>query len=117
MQQRSEQFKRWFVNIFDGWYQDVTQSSEAGTRRCLTDNFPYDSPGRLDKESVLQPSFKFSNKENLTLLMAQWVDMRALENKNHASLMLFESLGAIRQISSHESVSSRVVTHRHALSA
>ena len=49
---RKDQFKRWFVNIFNGWYEDVTQSSEAGTRRCLTDNFPYDSPGNLNKDRV-----------------------------------------------------------------
>ena len=37
--------------------------------------------------------------------MAQWVDMEALENKNHASLVCFyDSLGAIRQISSLESL-------------
>ena len=52
------------------------------------------------------------------LLMAQWVDTEALENKNHASLLCsFDYLRAIRQISSLESASSRVVTHRHALSA
>ena len=51
---RRDQFKRWFVNILNGWYQDVTQSSESGTRRCLTDNFPYDSPGNLDKERVFE---------------------------------------------------------------
>ena len=88
MQQRSEQFKRWFVNIFDGWYQDVTQSSEAGTRRCLTDNFPYDSPGRLDKESVLQPSFKFVNRENRSNPPNGSMGRHgeASENKNHASV-------------------------------
>ena len=33
--------------------------------------------------------------------MAQWVDMEALENKNHASLACyFDSLGVVRQISS-----------------
>ena len=54
----------------------------------------------------------------LTLLMAQWADMEASENKNHASLSCFyDSLGAIRQISYLESASSRVATHRHALSA
>ena len=50
--------------------------------------------------------------------MAQWVDMEALENKNHASpLCFFDSMGAIRKISCLESASSKVVTHRHALSA
>ena len=39
----------------------------------------------------------------ITLLMAQWVDMEALENKNHASLLcFFDSMGAIRRISSLE---------------
>ena len=52
-----------------------------------------------------------TEKIALTLLMAQWVDMRALENKNHASLMLFDSLGAIRQIS------RVIITHQHVLSA
>ena len=41
--------------------------------------------------------------------MAQWVDTKALENKNHASLILFRLSGAVRQISSPESASSRVV--------
>ena len=54
---RRDQFTRWFVNIFNGWYQDVTQSSEAGTRRCLTENFPYDSPGNLPKERVFESTF------------------------------------------------------------
>ena len=58
------------------------------------------------------------NMSYITLLMAQWVDMEALENKNHASLLyFFDSLGAILQISSLESASSWVVTHQHALSA
>ena len=59
-----------------------------------------------------------STEVRLTLLMVQWVDMKALENKNHASLVcFFDSLGAIRQISSLEPASSRVVTNQHALSA
>ena len=49
---RVKQFTRWFVNIFDGWYTDVTKASAAENRRCLTNNFPYDSPGLLDQESV-----------------------------------------------------------------
>ena len=50
--------------------------------------------------------------------MVQWVGMVALENKNHAPLLcFFGSLDVIRQISSLESASSRVVTHQHALSA
>ena len=37
--------------------------------------------------------------ETLTLLMAQWVDMEALDNRNRTSLQCsFDSLGAIRQI-------------------
>ena len=53
-----------------------------------------------------------------TLLMAQWVEMEVLEIKitclEHA---FFDSMGAVRQISSPKSVSNRVVTQRHALSA
>ena len=36
---------------------------------------------------------------NLNLLMAQWVDMKALENISHVSCF-FDSLGAVRRISS-----------------
>ena len=46
---RKQQFQRWFVNIFDVWYRDVTDASNAEARECLTDNFPYDSPGNLDR--------------------------------------------------------------------
>ena len=54
----------------------------------------------------------------VTLLMAQWVDMEAFKNGNHASHSCFyDFLGAVRQISGLESASSRVITHRHALSA
>ena len=49
---RKERFQRWFVKIFNFWYRDVTEASNAGARQCLTDNFPNDSPGNLDKESV-----------------------------------------------------------------
>ena len=50
---RVTQFQRWFTNIFNVWYIDVTEAGPANDRRlCLTDNFPYDSPGNLDKESV-----------------------------------------------------------------
>ena len=39
-----------------------------------------------------------------------WIDMEALKSKKHTSLLcLFDSLGAIRQISSLESAASRVV--------
>ena len=51
---RVAQFQRWFTRIFDVWYVDVTEAGPNSDRReCLTDNFPYDSPGNLDKESVL----------------------------------------------------------------
>ena len=40
--------------------------------------------------------------------MAQWIDMEVIEKENHASLLwFFYSLGAIRQITSLESASSR----------
>ena len=52
---------------------------------------------------------------NITLLMAQWVEIAALEN--HASdSCFFNLLGAVLQIDSLESAPSRVITHRHALS-
>ena len=54
--------------------------------------------------------------QSITLLMAQWV-WRLFEIKSRVFLMLFDSLGAIRQISSLESASSRVAMHQHALSA
>ena len=51
---RITRFKRRFVRIFNVWYVDVTEGGPKRDRReCLTDNFPYDSPGNLDKESVL----------------------------------------------------------------
>ena len=50
---RVGQAKRWFTNIFDVWYSDIVDASKDGYRPCLTDNFPYDSPGFLDKDSVL----------------------------------------------------------------
>ena len=63
---------------------------------------------------VISPRSEFY----LTLLMDQWVEMEAVENVNHASLLcFFDSLGAVRRISSLESASSRVITHRHAFSA
>lgn len=47
---RVAQFKKWFTRIFDVWYVDVTEAGPYNDRReCLTDNFPYDSPGNLDK--------------------------------------------------------------------
>ena len=37
---------------------------------------------------------------SLTLLMAKWLDMKELENKNHASLScLFDSLGPVHTLS------------------
>ena len=50
---RINQYKKWFLRIFDTWYDDVTGSAQNETRKCLTDNFPYDSPGNLDKLRVL----------------------------------------------------------------
>ena len=51
-ERRVTQFKRWFERIVNTWYQDIIQASNQGTRQCLTDNFPYDSPGNLDKDCV-----------------------------------------------------------------
>ena len=52
---RVEMFQRWITRIFDIWYIDVTEAGPNSDRRpCLTDNFPYDSPGNLDKDSVLK---------------------------------------------------------------
>ena len=62
----------------------------------------------------------YYDEKRLNLLfnpIAQWVDMEVLENKNHVSLMLFDSLGAVQEINGLQSASSRVITHRHALSA
>ena len=49
----------------------------------------------------------FSKRFIINHLMAQWVDMEALRNKNHASLScFFDCLDTVRQISSLESASS-----------
>ena len=48
---RVEQFQKWFLTIFHAWYADVIDASITGTRKCLTEKFPDDSPGNLDKES------------------------------------------------------------------
>ena len=53
-------------------------------------------------------------------VVSEWVDMEALESKNHASLLcFFDSLGAIRQVSSLESAADYQpeVRQRHSLSA
>ena len=49
---RVEQFTRWFIRIFNVWYVDVTEASDKEARECLTNNFPYDSPGNLDQEGA-----------------------------------------------------------------
>ena len=54
---RIAQFTRWLIRIFDVWYVDVTEASDKATRKCLTDKFPHDSPGNLDKESVFKANF------------------------------------------------------------
>ena len=75
-------------------------------------NANFDLLAALDKVSILGIG------PILTLLIAEWVGMEALENKNHTSpLCFFVSVGAIRQISNLESVSNKVVTHQNALSA
>ena len=52
---RVDQFKRRFTRIFNVWYVDVTKKGpKKGRRQCLTDNFPYDSPGNPDKDSVIK---------------------------------------------------------------
>ena len=58
-EKRVARFVSWFTRIFDSWYDDVTEASENGKRKCLTDNFPYNSPGNLDKESVFVRLFCF----------------------------------------------------------
>ena len=49
---RVDSFQTWFQRIFNFWYLDVTDASDRDVRECLTDNFPYDSPGNLDKDCV-----------------------------------------------------------------
>ena len=48
-EQRIAQFKKWFFRIFNVWYLDLTEASGKKSRECLTDRFPYNSPGNLDK--------------------------------------------------------------------
>ena len=54
--------------------------------------------------------------QSITLLMAQWV-WRLYEIKSRVFLMLFDSLGERRQISSLESASKSVIMDQHALNA
>ena len=64
------QFQRWFVNMFNVWYVDVTEAGPAKDRRqCLTDNFPYDSPGNLDKESVPKSSTLSTSKVGIFVVL------------------------------------------------
>ena len=49
---RVARFTSSFIRIFNVWYVDVTEAANEEARECLTDNFPYDSPGNLDQESV-----------------------------------------------------------------
>ena len=54
------------------------------------------------EEHILE-ALAFRLRWNLNLLMAQWVDMKVLESISHASLSwFFDSLGAVRRISSHD---------------
>ena len=85
--------------------------------------------GSLVHEYYLPTKFKFSRDQTpyslflagnyqsktLTLLMAQWVDMEALENKNHASLMLFLTSGRVARTIM-RSVRGFVSFHVHPLS-
>merc|ERR1711892_109445 len=43
---RREQWYNWFASNVDIWLYEV---DTIGERKCLTDKFPYDSPGDLDK--------------------------------------------------------------------
>ena len=55
---RREQWYNWFASNVDIWLYEV---DTIGERKCLTDKFPYDSPGDLDKERVLELiSLKFT---------------------------------------------------------
>ena len=46
---RREQWYGWLSKFVDVWHEQV---SEVG-RKCLAEKFPYDSPGDLDKERVI----------------------------------------------------------------
>ena len=50
--QIAEEFIRKFGRVFSRWYVDVTKASQKNRRKCLTNNFPYDSPGNLNKDCV-----------------------------------------------------------------
>ena len=77
----------------------MLSSSELFIETMATEN----SALTLKKFMITPPLGKNLGKwivQKLTLIMAQWVDMEALENKNHAFLSwFFDSLGTIRQIS------------------
>ena len=62
---RVTQFQNNFIRIFNAWYKDVTEASQKNQRKCLTDNFPYDSPGNLSKDSVLESMAQTVNSEYL----------------------------------------------------
>ena len=110
-------------------FDDAKIELQKSLNLWLDDHEPDERENETEEDIIqemtknkLDPELRMNALRNrlntLTLLMAQWVDMEVLEYKNHASLVCFVySLGAIRQISSLESASSRVVTHQHALSA
>ena len=107
------------LNILARW--PVSTGRHSPTKLSHAPQIAMLLSGSSTKKGTWSHSWKYQSyclESYLTLLMAQWVDMKALENKKHASLLcFFDSLGAIRQISFLESASSRVVTHKHALSA
>ena len=91
---RVEQFKRRFTRVFNAWYVEVTKKGpKKGRRQCLTENFPYDSPGNpdtilgldcaLDLKSVdsichnLKRLFKWSNQN----CSSGYTPMRKLEKR------------------------------------
>ena len=45
---------KWFDKIFRTWHRGVVyeKRTQEDRRECLTDKFPDDSPGNLNKESV-----------------------------------------------------------------
>ena len=46
-QNRRAQWGDWFFQIVDNWNNEI---DDGEGRKCLTDNFPYDSPGDLGKD-------------------------------------------------------------------